>query len=334
MLSRVVSVFLLLTLCLNASWVEYKARYIEADGRVIDRMNSDITHSEGVGYAMYFALKNNDIECFKKIHNWYKNNLAINKYNLIGWKWGRDKADRWHMLDTNNATDGDLWIAYDNLLAFEITKDLRYKEEGVKLIKSIKQNLLLKNNNHLYLLPGKVGFEDDESFEVNLSYYLFFVFDKFMQYDNTKIWQKLKQDGIALLYDSRFSTLKLNANWIKIDKKSGKISLSRDNSFGFDALRIPYNILKSDIKNKESLLLPYKRYVDAMRDAKVVFGVSELKSGNISLYNYSYAQLCIYGMIERYYYHKNSFEEEINRLKRQNKNDYYSYSIYLFTTID
>jgi len=332
MLNKLLFTLFLTTTVIQASWSEYKALYIAKDGRVIDKVNSNITHSEAIGYAMYLAVKNSDIKTFDKIKEWYSNNLTRNEFGLISWKWGKDKNNSWHVLDVNNASDGDLWIAYDNLLMFEKTKKLKYKQDAFAIIKSIKEHLIIKKNDMLYLLPAKMGFTTDHSIEINLSYYLFFIFDKFKKYDNDNIWTKLKEDGVKLLYKSRFTSLGLNADWIKIDKVTGKIQYTRNNAFGYDAIRIPFNILKSDIKEKDKLLEPYKNYMNAMKLSRSIFGVTDLKDGNISLYNYGYAHLSIYNMLDKYFNKEQSFSKKLNKLKGENKDDYYSYSIYLFTT--
>jgi endoglucanase len=321
-----------ITLPLYASWSEYKARFLTEDGRVIDRKNSDITHSEAVGYGMYLALKNQDMKSFLKIHQWYKNNLKKNKFGLIAWEWGKDKEGKWHTLDKNNASDGDLWIAYDNLLAYAITKDEKYKKEAVALMQSIKKNLLLKNGDRFYLLPGKYGYETEKYFEINLSYYLFFIFDKFYEVNHDIVWKKLKKEGVALLFKARFTPLKLSADWIKINKKDEKISLSKNCMFGYDAIRIPLNILMSDLKKKRELLEPYKNYVDGMKKMHLVFGVTNLKKGTISMYDYAYAHLDVYNKIDNYFYHQDSFTKDLEKLKRERKDDYYSYSLYLIST--
>lgn len=335
MLKILLFTLLMTSSLLQANWNEYKSLFIAKDGRVIDRVNGDITHSESIGYALYFALKNNDIRTFNKVHRWYKNNLKSNDYGLIGWKWGKDNKDlSWHLLDSNNATDGDLWIAYDNLLMYEKTKNIEYKNEAMKMVASIKKNLILSLHGKLFLLPAEQGFVQENFIEINLSYYLFFIFDKFKEYDNDSVWQQLKSDGIALLKEAVFTPLKLPADWIKVNKMNLKIELGKEGMFGYDALRIPYNILKSDIKDKRELLQPFIRYVESMKKAHTVFGVTDLKNGNINLYNYSYAHLSIYDMLDRYFNNTESFQKQIEQLKRLSKNDYYSYSIYLFTTFN
>jgi len=321
-----------MTTILSADWNEYKSLFIADDGRVIDRVNSDITHSESIGYALYLAIQNSDTQSFNKIHNWYQNNLKKNEFGLFGWKWGKDQDGSWHTLDLNNASDGDIWIAYDNLLMFEKTKEAKYKQEAISLMQNIKKYLIMEQNGMLYLLPGKQGFVYDDTIEINLSYYIFFIFDRFEKYDNDTIWSRLKQDGIKLIYQSRFTPLQLNADWISIDKNTNKILPSKNNSFGYDALRIPFNILNSDIPDKGKLLEPYKNYVNSMKTASSIFGVTDLKNGNISLYNYSYGHLSIYNMIDKHFNNMTSFSTQIRQLKGEKRNDYYSYSIYLLTT--
>lgn len=317
-----------------ADWKEYKTLFIAKDGRVIDKRNEQITHSEAVGYALYLAYKNEDKESFNNVYQWYKNNLKTNEAGLIPWKWGKDDNGKWQMLDSNSAADGNLWIAYDNLLMYERTSNIQYKNEAMQLIESIKKHLIVKMNGETFLLPSENGYTDDRSIEINLSYYLFFIFDKFKAYDIDTVWTTLKKDGISLLKKARFTSLQLHPDWIRVMKKDNKITFGHTAHFSYDAIRIPFNILKSDIADKKELLTPYVKFVDAMKKLETVFGVVDLKDGNISIYNYAYAQLSVYNMIDDYFNHSRSFEEKSTKMRKENHDDYYSYSIYLLTVTD
>ena len=317
-----------------ADWQEYKKLFIAQDGRVIDKRNKHITHSEAVGYALYLAYRYEDLETFNKVYRWYKNNLKTNSAGLIPWKWGKDDKGKWHLLDKNSATDANLWIAYDNLLMYERTSDTKYKTEALQLIKSIRNNLIVQINGKRFLLPSEYGYDHDEYIEINLSYYLFFIFDKFKEYDDSTLWTALKKDGISLLKEARFTSLQLNPDWIQVMKKDNEITFGHTARFSYDAVRIPFNILKSDIAEKKELLTPYVNFVDAMKKLDTVFGVVELKKGNISIYNYAYAQLSVYNLIDGYFNHSNSFEKELIQMRKENIDDYYSYSIYLLTVTD
>ena len=317
-----------------ADWNEYKSLFIAKDGRVIDKRNDHITHSEAVGYALYLAFKNKDMKTFDKVYRWYKNNLKKNDFGLIPWKWGKDDQGKWHVLDQNSATDGNLWIAYDNLLMYEHTSDINYKNEAIELIQSIKKHLILRMNGTTYILPAESGYHNQEFIELNLSYYLFFIFDKFKDYDNDLLWTSLKNDGITLLQKAKFTSLELPPDWIKVMKKDNTITFGRNNSFAYDAIRIPLNIIKSDLPNKKDLLSAYIRLVEAMKQIKTIFGVIDLKDGTISTHNYAYAHLSVYNMIDYYINDKRSFEKKLTEMRKENHDDYYSYSIYLLTLTD
>ena len=60
---------------LNESWSAYRQRFIQSDGRVIDRENQDRTVSEGQAYAMLRAVFVDDRETFALTLNWAEGNL-------------------------------------------------------------------------------------------------------------------------------------------------------------------------------------------------------------------------------------------------------------------
>lgn len=59
-------------------WQQYRARFIEASGRVIDHDpgSNERTTSEGMAYSMFFALVVNDRPTFDKLLRWTEDNLA------------------------------------------------------------------------------------------------------------------------------------------------------------------------------------------------------------------------------------------------------------------
>ena len=57
-------------------WDEWKAAYMQADGRVLDTSHKSISHSEGQGFAMVLATAANDRAAFDKLWTWTQNNLG------------------------------------------------------------------------------------------------------------------------------------------------------------------------------------------------------------------------------------------------------------------
>jgi len=318
----------LLSVSLYADWNEYKSRFIQDDGRVIDKKNSNITHSEAIGYTLYFAYRFNDDKTFDKVYNWYQNNLIKNRYGLISWKWGKDSNNSWGILDHNNASDGDLWIAYDLLLMAQKRGDDKFKVEALSLIGAIKKHLIIEYHKKLFLLPGKEGFKKSDHIILNPSYYRFDIFEAFSKVDTTGPWKILSRDGEWLLHHTVFSSLKLHSDWITMDENL-TTKPAKTMRFGYDAIRIPLNIIQSTLPTKIDLLHNYKNYVNMMREGSVPLGVVTLEKGSISLYDFCYGHLAIYDMLLS----KPLFSKKLKRMIQEDKDNYYAYTLYLFTTL-
>lgn len=313
---------------MHADWSEYKSRFIQNDGRVIDKKNGNITHSEAIGYTLYFAYRFQDDKTFDKVYDWYQHNLSKNSYGLISWNWGEDSHHNWGILDHNNATDGDIWIAYDLLLMSQKRGDSQLKTEALSLIKAIKKHLIVEYKDRLFLLPGAEGFKKRDYLILNPSYYRFDIFKAFSRVDEREVWERLSKDGEWLLHNTLFSSLKLHSDWIKIDKNL-TTKPAKNMSFGYDAIRIPLNIMQSTIPTKKDLLQNYKNYVEMMRNGLQPLGTVSLQKGSISLYDFCYGHLAIYDMIAS----KPLFTQKIKNMMQEDKENYYAYALYIFTTL-
>ena len=90
-------------------WRQYKDRFVTSEGRVVDNANGGISHSEGQGYAMLIAERLDDRPTFEAIWRWTQGNLLIRGDGLAAWRWSPQVL---HVADHNNASDGDLLIAW------------------------------------------------------------------------------------------------------------------------------------------------------------------------------------------------------------------------------
>jgi endo-1,4-beta-D-glucanase Y len=153
----------------------YAAAFVSGDGRVIDRTDGDRTTSEGQAYALFFSLVAGDRALFDRLLRWTENNLAQGDLasHLPAWKWGRDRAGRWGVLDANSASDADLWLAYALLEAGRLWAEPRYGELGRRVV----ANVAAREVSNLpglgpMLLPAPRGFELDggRGWRLNPSY--------------------------------------------------------------------------------------------------------------------------------------------------------------------
>ena len=125
---------------LDSQWQAYKQRFIADDGRLIDDFAGNVSHSEGQGYAMLLAAFSDDREAFDKIWGWTVANLQIRNDGLAAWRW-RPQDDP-HVRDKNNATDGDLLLAWALAEAGRRWDAKTYDPSAEKIARAISAKLV------------------------------------------------------------------------------------------------------------------------------------------------------------------------------------------------
>lgn len=146
----------------DPDWVAFRDNLISSDGRVIDPSTpASVTTSEGQSYALFFALVNNDRDSFERVLGWTANNLAAGDLarRLPAWQWGRAEDGQWHVLDSNPASDSDVWIAYTLTEAGQRWHEPRLEALGRAVAARIidSESVELPGLG-LMLLPGPIGF--------------------------------------------------------------------------------------------------------------------------------------------------------------------------------
>src|SRR5450432_3381739 len=71
----------------DTDWEVFKRDFIEADGRVVDTGQGRISHSEGQGFAMLFAVRYGDRAAFDQAWQWTQRNLQVRDDALMAWRW-------------------------------------------------------------------------------------------------------------------------------------------------------------------------------------------------------------------------------------------------------
>ncbi len=214
-------------------WTEFQASNITKDGRVVDYSDDKlITTSEGQSYGMFFALVADDRESFDKIFAWSEKNLGENQ---PAWLWGipDGKAESpGKILDTNNATDSDMWIAYCLLEAARIWNEPAYEAKAKDYLAKLKELVRDIPNVGKVLLPGRVGFEEKGVITINPSYYPLFILRRFVEVDPT--WLPVLEGLVNAMI--RCSPGGVAPDWAKFDA-NGTL-LDQDSMVGsYNAIR-------------------------------------------------------------------------------------------------
>lgn len=218
-------------------WEGFKAAFVAVDGRVIDTGNGGISHSEGQSYAMMLAVAAGDRAGFDQVWQWTEAHLARPDLALYAWRY--DPGAATPVADRNNATDGDLMIAWALARAGDLWHDARYKDRAAAIRAAILQKLVVVRGNRHLLLPGLEGFASGTRTTLNPCYYIWSALDDCARRDG-RVWRPVIADGEALLRAAQFGPNRLPADWIDVGN-DGTISPAADKPprFGFDAIRVP-----------------------------------------------------------------------------------------------
>jgi len=239
------------------SWQAYRTRFIQADGRVIDREDSDRTVSEGQAYAMLRAVAINDPDTFKRTYAWAKENLIRLDAEgqpsdlLWAWKWGQRPDSSWGTLDANFATDADVDAATALIMAAERWNCPQYLDEARALLADIWADGTLElpdGSRHLIPGPAEAFRLEPAQIILNPSYFAPASFRLFAEVDPDRDWQSLIDSGYAMLDDlADFSTTGLPPDWVAYTPALGTyrqmpLDHPLQSRYSFDAFRVWWRV--------------------------------------------------------------------------------------------
>lgn len=219
-----------------AAWRGYAQRFLLPEGRIVDTGNNGVSHSEGQGYGMLLAHAAGDRAAFDRMWGWTQRNLMVREDGLTAWRWKPDGG----VTDRNNASDGDILIAWALLRAADLWKAEAYKTAAAAIVKALAPAVLVEQAGMTVLLPGKDGFRKGDTLILNPSYWVFPAFRAFAALPGAEIWRKVADSGLVLLSKARFGAFQLPPDWLALDAAGGvTVAEGFRKQYGYDAVRVP-----------------------------------------------------------------------------------------------
>ncbi len=313
----------------QSDWEQYKDHFISKDGRIIDYYQNQASHSEGQGYGMLLALMHDDKVLFDQVWMWTKDNLNVRADGLLAWLWGERPDEKWAVVDYNNATDGDILIAFALIEAEKKWGEQEYKVEALKIIEGIRKELSFNWQGRTLLLPAYYGFKKDGGFVINPAYFILPAFRTFAEVDEKPFWDKVYKDCYSILYEVSFSTLHLPADWVLLNKAGSSVYSERSENFGYEAVRVP---LYMSFEDNPKFPAGIKEFLNTYNKIGYIPLWVNLINDSISLKPAPAGFYAVYAKVAKIMGEEalsdKLFEEARSKLKEE-KNDYYSFTLYL-----
>ncbi len=235
------------------AWHAYKARFVTEAGRVVDTANKGISHSEGQGYGMLLAVAADDRAAFDSIWGWTRANLMVRDDELIAWRW--EPNQRPAVADMNDASDGDILVAWALTEAAEAWHSLPYKIAARRIAVEVGRKLVIPHTaSGAILLPGVMGFAAEDRQDgpvVNLSYWVFPAFARLPLVAPDVDWAGLSRDGMQLVRQTRFGPANLPTEWISLHDPAPRPADGFAKTFAYNSIRIPLYIAWAGIGQRE-----------------------------------------------------------------------------------
>ncbi|MFL7012353.1 endoglucanase [Enterovibrio norvegicus] len=215
-------------------WTLYKSSFIAKDGRVVDTGNHNISHSEGQGYGMLMAAYFNDRKTFHGIWSWTKTHLQRDMDPLFSWKWQPRKP---HIPDRNNASDGDMLIAWALHRAAVKWSSKQYAKEASDIIRALQSSHFRPVGGEVIMLPGAMGFTFKNRTVVNPGYWVYPAMDDFVRY--SRKWSTLANSGLRILSQNQYGKSKLTSDWVEYQNAGWQPAQGFPSQFSYSSYRIP-----------------------------------------------------------------------------------------------
>ncbi|CAN7610179.1 glycosyl hydrolase family 8 [Pararhizobium sp. LjRoot255] len=260
---------------ITEAWQAYKDEFLEPGGRIVDDGNGNISHSEGQGYGLLLSVLAGSQADFELIWAFTRTELLLRNDGLAAWKWSPGAKP--HVTDANNASDGDILIAYALGLAGQQWSRRDYTAAGAAIARAILARTVVQNNGRTLLLPGATGFsaaDRDDGPVINPSYWIFEAFPVLDQLAPSPVWGTLRGEGIAIINELRFGPKQLPADWVAL-RPSPKPAAGFPAEYGYNALRIPLYLVRGGVTDRQLLL----RFRQATSGANGAITTVDLNSG-------------------------------------------------------
>lgn len=248
---------------------------------------------------------------------------------MPAWKWGQDEKGKWRVLDTNNASDADLWLAYSLLEAGRLWAVAEYRELAIQVLWRVAaQTVRPLPGVGVMVLPGDRGFTTAQGTRLNTSYLPPQVLDRFAEL--APLWEELARNSRKLLLDS--APKGLAPDWLAVRDNGSLASDPVNGAKGsYDAIRVYLwlGMLDPSASGRQALLERYRPMVALTLKQGVPPETVNVETGEASGYGpvgFSAALLPLLAALKE----QHGLQQQRQRLVQSPASGYYNRVLSLF----
>jgi endo-1,4-beta-D-glucanase Y len=259
-----------------AEWTLYRDKFLDPAGRIVDNANAGISHSEGQGYGLILSYLADNRGDFDRIWAFTRTEMLLRDDGLAAWRW--DPAASPHVTDTNNATDGDLLIAYGLTLAGAAWHRPDLTAAATTIATALAAGGMETAGGVVLLKPANVGFgaaDREDGPVVNPSYWVFEALPLMAELVPDGPWRNLADNGRALVGTAmKIGASGLPPDWVSL-KAIPRAADGFPQDFGYNAIRIPLYLIRAGFRER-ALLEPFAAH---MSDAEGRLRIVDVATG-------------------------------------------------------
>mgnify|MGYP001594727291 FL=1 len=221
-------------------WKSWSARFVTPEGRVVDDVNGGISHSESQGYGLILAVAAGDRDTFRRIWTWTRAHLYVRADGLASWRWQPGPAP--NVRDPNNATDGDLLVAWALAVAGEAWSDPALTAASRRIARAVWDRTVVRTALGPAMLPAVDGFRATDRADgpvVNPSYWVFPALADFARSMPDRDWAGVAETGAKILAATRTGPTGLPPEWVSLKGETVAAAEGFPATFGYNAVRVP-----------------------------------------------------------------------------------------------
>lgn len=227
-------------------WQAWKTAYLQADGRVVDGLQRNASHSEGQGYGALLATEFEDQDAFVRIVQWSEQNLSIRGDGLLAWRFLPGEANP--VPDLNNASDGDLFYAWALMRASVRFSNRDYLRRAQEIAQALVAQCIVASpagDGLTIFLPGAQGFAHDNRVVFNPSYVMPLAMRELANATGVVELAQTAQHAEAIL--SQLAESGPVPDWVQVSAAGLGPASGYSESAGYEAMRVPLYLVWSGL---------------------------------------------------------------------------------------